>query len=77
MGSAVVLDLRETCLRANKKIGNGDVKEAKTPGCTALPWFLCSPSHSCLPDQYSELNVTEKDWGISQNLGDPKIFFID
>ena len=32
MGSAAVLDLVETCLRANKKIGNGDVKEAKIPG---------------------------------------------
>ena len=54
MGSAAGLDLMETCLMANKKIGNGDVKEAKTPGCTAPPWFLCSPSHSCLPDQDSE-----------------------
>ena len=54
MGSAEVLDLMETFLRTNKKIGNSNMKEAKTPGCTAPPWFLCSPSHSCLPDQDSE-----------------------
>ena len=65
MGSAAVLDLlMETCLTANKKIGNGDVKEAKTPGCTAPPWFLCSPSHSSLPDRDLEFNVTDKDGGF-------------
>ena len=56
---------------ANKKIGNGDVKEAKTPGCMEPPWFLCSLSHSCLPDQDSELNVTDKYWRISHNFGPP------